>query len=190
MNEKLVEADYRIIVGDLKKTGEKVDLSQILLAKENRQAFQRRLLATFNSPLVCLTVNYPGSIKSNFYTKIIFAEGLKSIVNDVNSLFKVVNLRFTGEEGYLIAEGNARELKRILSETEETHPLGRFMDIDVLDDKGKQISRENIGLSPRKCLLCEKTARECYVLRNHSSDELKAFIDGKVEEFLKKKYGN
>lgn len=190
MNEKLVEADYRSIVGDLKKTGEKVDLSQILLAKENRQAFQRRLLATFNSPLVCLTVNYPGSIKSNFYTKIIFAEGLKSIVNDVNSLFKVVNLYFTGEEGYFVAEGNTRELKRILSETEKTHPLGRFMDIDVLDDKGKQISRENIGLSPRKCLLCEKTARECYVLRNHSSDELKAFIDGKVEEFLKKKYGN
>ena len=57
MNEKLVEADYRSIVGDLKKTGEKVDLSQILLAKENRQAFQRRLLATFNSPLICLTVN-------------------------------------------------------------------------------------------------------------------------------------
>lgn len=190
MNKKLVEADYRSIVGDFKKTEEKVDLSQILLAKEDRQAFQRRLLATFGYPLICLTVNYPGPIKSNFYTKIIFAEGLKSIVNDVNLHFKAVNLRFSGEEGYFVAEGNAQKLKRILSATEETHPLGRFMDIDVFDDKGEQISRESIGLPPRKCLLCEKTARECYILRNHSSNDLKAFIDGKVEEYLEIKYGN
>lgn len=190
MNKKLIDADYLSIVGDLEKTGEKVDLSRILIARENRQAAQRRLLATFGCPLICLTINYPGPIKSNFYTKIIFAEGLKSIVNDVNLHFKVVNLLISGEEGYFVAEGNARELKRILSTTEETHPLGRFMDIDVFDDKGEQISRESIGLLQRKCLLCEKTARECYILRNHSSDELRAFIDGKVEEFLERKYEN
>ncbi len=189
MNEKLVAADYRDIAGDF-KTASSVSLEDVLVAKERRQAVRCRLQNTFGQVAVSLAVNYVGDVKSNFYTKIIFGEGYKSIINAVNTHFRVVNLSFSGEEGFFIVDGDAEKIKRTLVLTEESHPLGRFMDIDVYASDGRQISRESIGMPARKCMLCEKSARECYILRSHSPDELRAFIDAEVTRFLIKKYGD
>ncbi|MBR5250883.1 MAG: citrate lyase holo-[Clostridia bacterium] len=89
----------------------------------------------------------------------------------------------TGEEGFFVINHDAIKLKEFFAKIEETHPLGRFMDVDVFDDNGVQITREAINEPPRKCLLCDRDARECYLLRSHTPQQLKDFIDSAVIEF-------
>ena len=91
----------------------------------------------------------------------------------------------TGEEGFFVINHDAIKVKEFFVNLEETHPLGRFMDVDVFDKNAKQITRESIKHPSRKCLLCGRDARECYLLRAHTQIELKSFIDHAVMDFNK-----
>ena len=57
-------------------------------------------------------------------------------------------------------------------ELEDIDPIGRLYDMDVLDTDGKKISREDMGLPRRKCLLCENDAAVCARSRAHSLEAL------------------
>lgn len=172
-----------VVFVDKTKTGGEIKLQRLLDAKEKRSLTQQRLINTFGLTLVCLLVNYVGQTKSNANTKIVFNEGVKQILKLLPVDYFAVNLFETGEEGFFVTKTPAKTAKRILCEVEQSHPLGRFMDIDVFDVDGKQIGREELGISPRKCLLCDFDARECYILRRHSTQELKDFTDAKIEKF-------
>ena len=76
----------------------------------------------------------------------------------------------------------ALEAKRLCCSIEDGHPLGRLMDIDVIVE-GKPLSREDIGLAARHCLLCEKPARECMRAHNHSPEEIQDTIDRMVQDY-------
>lgn len=172
------------VFADKTKTGGKVSLQRLLDAKENRSLTQRRLINTFGLTLVCLLVNYVGQTKSNANTKIVFNEGVRQIFKLLPVDYFAVNLSDTGEEGFFVTKTPAKTAKRLLCKAEQTHPLGRFMDIDVFDADGNQIGREDLGIPPRKCLLCDSDARECYILRRHSTQELKDFTDAKIKKFV------
>ena len=66
-------------------------------------------------------------------------------------------------------------------ELEEKSLGGRLLDIDIYDRDFRQISRSSLGLSERKCIICEDIARTCIKEERHSLDELKE----KVREILK-----
>lgn len=78
----------------------------------------------------------------------------------------------------------AREVKRACCEIEDSHPHGRLMDIDVLSggDRLSILSRTEVGLPERRCLLCERPARECIRAGRHTTDELLA----RISEILKR----
>lgn len=59
---------------------------------------------------------------------------------------------------------------------EETHPLGRLFDIDVLDSEGHKLSRPQY----RPCLICGNQAQLCARTRRHTVAEMQA----KIEEML------
>ena len=61
---------------------------------------------------------------------------------------------------------------KTLIQLEETHPLGRFVDIDVYTNKG-QISRAYLDMK-KKCMICEKNAFVCMQENRHSLEEIKA----------------
>jgi holo-ACP synthase/triphosphoribosyl-dephospho-CoA synthase len=69
---------------------------------------------------------------------------------------------------------------------EQTHPLGRLFDIDVIEGGGK-ISRAGLGLEERKCLVCGGGAFACGRSRAHKAEELAGAVLDTMENFLRKK---
>jgi holo-ACP synthase / triphosphoribosyl-dephospho-CoA synthase len=59
---------------------------------------------------------------------------------------------------------------------EENHPLGRLMDIDVINVR-HQISRRDLNLSPRRCFLCDEEAHVCVRAQTHA-------IEVDIEDFI------
>ena len=74
-------------------------------------------------------------------------------------------------------------VKKIAADIEEKHPLGRLMDIDVIAADGTPVGREALGLSPRRCLLCDKEVRLCMRARTHTPEELLDRIRQMVNDY-------
>ena len=82
-----------------------------------------------------------------------------------------------GAEGYIVIGGMAAEAVKSKAITiENGSEAGRLLDIDVLTMKGG-ISRTKLGFEQRKCLLCDKPAKECARSQRHSMEELLAEVD-------------
>lgn len=72
----------------------------------------------------------------------------------------------------LSGRADAREIKKICCNIEEGN---RLLDIDVYNVKGC-VSRLDIGLSERKCFLCNNSACWCIFNQTHSTEELLNYI--------------
>lgn len=158
-------------------TGPAVSLEEILLRREQRTATQQRLLKIHGSALICCTLNIAGPVK---YTPLIHQVFLH-IIREIKGLLTASSLEIleelqiienSGCEEFLPLRGDARQIKELLLPLEEEHDLGRLMDIDVLTPQGVKISREEIGLSQRKCLICGDSVFLCSRSRSHSAEEL------------------
>ena len=62
---------------------------------------------------------------------------------------------------------------------EETHPVGRLFDLDVIDINGQKLSRPSF----RKCIICGCQAQECARTRKHSVNEMQSKIEEMLMEF-------
>jgi len=140
----------------------------ILEDREARYYLQRDLSKEYSLPLIVARVNYPGN-KNNII---------------VNSAFKFINLELTylykkainKSEGPVligVVDMDPFELKKIAIDIEENHPLGRMFDIDVYDNSFNQVSRSDVGLEPRTCIICGDVAHNCIRSLNHSLDEVR-----------------
>jgi len=75
------------------------------------------------------------------------------------------------------------EIKQICENFEESHPLGRFIDVDLNDNQGGSISSGKSKL----CYFCkEKPAIECRRENAHEFDELRSFMFSEMTEFGRK----
>ena len=91
----------------------------------------------------------------------------------------------TGYEAYLITPLPLLEAKRIAVQIEDTHPLGRLFDIDIIDKDGVPVSRDRVGSRPRRCLVCDREARYCMRMRWHTQEEIWERIYAMVDSWLK-----
>ena len=158
-------------------------LEQLLESRDARAARQRELLRAYpSSSLVCLTVQLPGTVKRNANSLLIGGAGLAALLEKFGSVLQHVQVRDleTGYEAYLVVPLPAKVVKHICCEIEDTHPLGRLMDIDV-----PGLDRAALGLPPRKCLLCDNEVRYCMRARTHSTQELLVRIDEMIKKYLK-----
>ena len=92
----------------------------------------------------------------------------------------------TGYEAYLITQLPLLEAKRVAVEIEDTHPLGRLFDIDVIDKQGIPVSRDRVGGQPRRCLVCDHEARYCMRMRWHTQEEIWARIRQMTDDYAQK----
>ena len=163
-----------------------ISLEQLLASRDARASFQRQLLEAHPGlSLVCLTVQLPGSVKRNAASLIIGGAGVAALLDrfrDAVSLAQVKDLE-TGYEAYFLVSTPAADAKRMCCVLEEEHPLGRLMDIDVIGPRGP-VSRGDIGLEPRKCLLCDREVRFCMRAKSHSTEELLAKINQMVNNYV------
>lgn len=172
---------------------ETVSLEDILAAREARVRRQQELLAAWpDAALLCLTVVFPGPVKRDKRSVRVGEAGVTAVREAfaTSILFEEIRDLETGFEAFFVVDASPQEAKLRACAIEDTHPWGRLMDIDVLIDAphslgmtGEEpgmttpLSRATIGLPERRCLLCDRPARECMRARTHTLAELLSRID-------------
>ena len=136
-----------------------VTLQQILDARERRVTRQQTLLARYRKPLICFTMNIPGPEKNNPLISRGFRLGVdllnaQLIGSRIPVLLCEVFQEDTGCEAYLAADAEPENLKKLCVQIEDGLPVGRLFDMDVLRPDGRKVSRENLDLPGRTCMIC------------------------------------
>ena len=154
-----------------------VSLHEILDARERRAARQRQLLEKFHSPLICFTMNIAGPEKNSPLITRGFRYGcalLKAQLLGVSLpvLCEETEDADTGCEGYYVVDGQPETIKALCVQIEDSLPVGRLFDMDVLLGNGRKISREELGLPGRTCLICGGPVHLCSRSRAHSVSQL------------------
>jgi len=151
----------------------RVEIMDILSARDERAELQRAMLEKHGRPLISYTLNIAGSIKLDEDVLCAYREGKKLIENVlVKNRFPTLDARekiaFTGCECIWAVDAPAEEIKRRMCMIEEAEAIGRLLDIDVIGTDGCKIERS----SPRKCLICDEDVHICARSRRHSAEEL------------------
>lgn len=153
-----------------------VTVMDMMQAREARAAMQRIMLERYpDAALVCLTMNVAGPVKTTPEIERAFAWGMdqiRAVLGGHEVVFGADIHEKTGPEAVFVVRGDAWEIKRRLCALEDGSALGRLLDIDVIAPEGEKIARTQIGLPPRRCLLCGEDAPVCARSRAHTADEL------------------
>ena len=184
-----------------------ITLDELLASRDARHAMQQKLMAEHSGKtLVCLTVVMPGSVKRNQQSLTVARAAVKAMrkaYNISDDLLPETELLTnelkaetgeclverdlnTGYEAYLITPLPLLEAKRVAVDIEDTHPLGRLFDIDVIDAQGIPVSRDRVGGQPRRCLVCDHEARYCMRMRWHTHEEIWARIKQMTDDYALK----
>lgn len=156
---------------------QEVILEDVLAAREKRAGLQAEMRAAHHASIVSLSINMPGSIKytedvvSLLYTALgklrqrFFALGFSLLEERI---YHVI----AGPGAVLAVGGEAAQIKRAAVELEEEASYARLLDIDVFMPEGKQLSRTDIGLPLRTCLVCQGEAVLCMREQKHDRNEV------------------
>jgi len=166
-----------------------ITLMDLLDSREKRVNHQKELIEQYGGVLVSMTLNIPGPVKDKPEYRRILKEGMRKVETSLKEcigcdMIPHIEVRelSTGPEGYIcVNTEDPMIIKKIAVEIEEEDLLGRLLDIDVIMDNGS-ISRSSLGISPRKCLLCEENAKVCARSRAHDMRELLKRIDEIIAE--------
>jgi len=171
----------------------KANLQEILYAKDKR-AMLKKSFSELGMPSVSLSLNIPGFPKTNKNVSLFFKFVLKElkIYLLANRIIIDEKSEVTQEDAsgnYFISsvsscETNVLGIKNTTEIFEEKHDLGRFIDVDIVDEDGNYVSSNKLKI----CYFCEeKPAIVCMREKNHSYLELRTFIFDKIGNFLKEK---
>ena len=164
-----------------------ITLDMLLASRDHRVGMQHTLREKYpNLTLVCLTVIMPGNVKRNLSSLIVSQAAINVLLGRLegNIVDVVTRDLATGYEAYVVTSLTLRDAKLIACDIEDTHELGRLMDIDVLDGDGIPVKRETVGSQPRRCLLCDNESRYCMRNRTHTPQELNAKIKNMVDAYV------
>lgn len=156
--------------------GRAVALDDILAARDARVARQQAMLAQ-GGVLISLTLAAPGAVKRSPLLDAIFAAALaalRPLLDDARARIEAVD--DSGHHALYLLDGEARDWKTRMLALENRAPLSRLWDIDIIDRDGVAVSRRDLGLPPRRCLLCDDDAKTCARERRHDIAALQADI--------------
>lgn len=150
-----------------------VTVADVLRARDERVEAQEALRQKYGCTLVSFTMNIAGPVKVNELIIRGFREGEQEIARQLRALEgrlreRRETLHFTGCEAMWAIDAEAWVVKRAMQHIEDTHPLGRLFDIDVIDGDGTHLSRRE----ERPCLICGGPAKVCARSRAHSVEEV------------------
>ena len=173
----------------IRLAGPVVEVPDMLMARDGRAAAQRKLLDHFHKPLLFFTQNIPGPVKTSALIHLGFLEGIRRLEKALEEagipvLYQKTIDYKTGYEKYYVLDGEALAIKKIACAIENGDRLGRLYDMDVLAEDGHKISRTDIGLPGRLCLVCSQPAQACARSRKHSVPVLVRNVHRVLETFL------
>ena len=157
----------------------------ILQSREQRYHHILNKTKTYET-LICVKANTPGLNKNRYSSYFL----LRQFDQVIQSSFQVIYHEFyTSQDGpyhlYALSDQSIQKLKMVLIGIEDNHPLGRLVDIDLYH-KGTNISRNDININPRTCLLCNNPAIACMRNHTHTLDELLFKIDQMIFDYIEK----
>lgn len=164
-------------------------LNEILMRREERSIYQKKLTDSYQMPLISLQSNIPGFLKYTSEICLIHAAGTQEIYhtlnqNNIRCFFAEIRHEITGIEGFFIVDYDPFQLKKLCCEIEETHVLGRLFDIDVMDVMGNRISRMSLGYSERSCMICGGDVLSCRREKKHSNEAYSSHIEQLILSYL------
>lgn len=158
-----------------------ITLDELLLSRDNRHQMHLDLLQQYpGRTLVSVTMVMPGPVKSNSIS-LTLANKAEAFLHHQKQLqieFMTRRDLNTGSEIYFISRLPMMETKRLCCRIEDEHPLGRLWDFDVIQPDSVPLSRTELGLAPRKCIICgDQDAITCIRARRHSKPDLYARVE-------------
>ena len=187
-----------------------ITLEQLLESRDRRAQRQRSLLSLYpHKTLLCVTVMLPGPVKRSSMSLKIAVAAVEAVRGAFSPVFEELRDLETGYEGYFIVDMDPFDAKKCAVELEETHPLGRLFDLDVIlsgktpvfadggvdsgasslkkpvfADGVRPLGREELGLAPRRCIICGRPVRECMRERSHTTEELLAKYESIINNYV------
>lgn len=164
-----------------------ITLDRLLASRETRSARQRMLQSKYpGQTLLCLTLVMPGNVKRNVQSLVLSQAALTALIDRFSEVLTHIECSDlqTGFEAYLLLSLPLQEAKAAACELEDTHPLGRLFDIDVIGEDGVPLSRLSAGRPQRGCLLCGEDARVCMRKGSHSLEDLQSKIDEMINSYV------
>ena len=140
--------------------------------------FEKRaaLIEKYSMPAVTFTLNIAGEKKRSALSDFVFnAELERAEAVLKNAIYTEKIETAAGICAFFVLNENAAVLKEKCVALED-EKNGRLFDFDVTDENGTCLSRN----APRKCLICERPAKECGRNRSHPLSE----IERKTDEIL------
>lgn len=161
-------------------------LEMMLAARDARRECQSAHFAAHPElTLLVATVVAPGKYKLTDRTAIVAAAEREALhrcfgpyIQDELSLDLP-----SGHETWLSLSFPLLEAKMLACEIEDTHHLGRLFDIDIINPSLAPVSRTELNVKPRKCLLCDNDARLCMRAHTHTPEEVEARIASLIDSF-------
>jgi len=164
-----------------------IDLPTMLAAREQRALHQQEATARHGLPLVSLTLVCPGPVKQGLRQQQAMRAALAAVDACLShalwpAIEREVHWLPSGPEALFVVNAEANALKAALIALEESHPLGRLWDIDVIV-AGRPLSRQQLGLPPRRCLLCDEAAHACARSARHPLPSLQARFEECIDDY-------
>lgn len=158
-----------------------VTLAQILKAREDRVLLQQSMLKAYHCALISFTMNIAGPVKYSPLIERAFRAGLDSLECQLardSVLERLIDISDTGCQAIFCVEKAASELKQLCMSIEDSSPLGRLFDMDVIDPDGVTLKRS----AHRGCIVCGAPGRGCAAGRLHSVAELQSATNRIITE--------
>ncbi|WP_251898200.1 citrate lyase holo-[acyl-carrier protein] synthase [Lactiplantibacillus paraplantarum] len=159
--------------------GKPQTITDMLAARDQRVAYQQQLMTTHpQATIAAIKLNIPGPIKNNDALRRLFLAGVQRFEAELSTYTVAADWNHpAGNERFLILTTDFATSKRMAVAFEEQDPLGRLYDIDILQAGSQRaLSRTDLGLPKRRCLLCRREAKDCARSRRHSVAELQQKI--------------
>ncbi len=165
-----------------------VILDDMLARRETRVASRNRLLARHGRPVVTFTLVTPGPLKDTPATRLLYEEGRHALClvlggGEFPLVGTVDEYLPTGPEGFRVVDADPVVLKYKLASLEASHPLGRLWDLDVTGVDGHTVSRQDVGMPPRQCLVCGEPAHACARAARHPLEEVERAIRSLIDDY-------
>jgi holo-ACP synthase CitX len=156
-------------------------LIEILEARERRWQFRLQLAKEFGKTVISVTLCAPLNYRRSPCAGDMISAAMDKIISALQAMsIKAWRAGLTndkdGAAGFVVAAGEAAAIKRICVKIEKL-PGGRLFDIDVMSCTGSPVSREDVGLPPRRCFICLSPAAQCVREKKHSAIEVNRAVD-------------
>jgi holo-ACP synthase / triphosphoribosyl-dephospho-CoA synthase len=165
---------------------------QKILAARDARSLLRKGFSLRNHPSISLNLNVPGYPKTNDIVHRFFLSCLEDL-----KIYLTAHRVSLNEKEAIVQQDEAGdffiipfspgpmsliEIKQICEDFEESHAFGRFIDADLTDHGGMQVSS---GKS-KSCFYCnERPADQCRLEKRHEPEEVRNFMLEKMKSYCR-----